>query len=371
MLRKLVIATAACALMAQASLAQDRASTSQKGSVLIYPKVEIRFDAAGNLTQDTFIQLTNDFPSSSVHVVLFFVSEFCDRLYTDIDLTHNQPAYWSAATGQGTINVAPLTALTAPYPDPEGSTDNVIRGFLVAIATDLENCQIRWNHLTGLATVVNYADGHASEYNPYAFAARSGNNGDPVGSCGTVYLDGSDYDYSFNTLLLEFIASGSTAFSGGGRVVMHDTDVSLVINDIDVRQDRDQYYTKARYLIWNEDETSFQMEYCITCYDERLLSDVGGLFLVQNLQTNMGYAQIAGLASEICDFPPDIITTDVALLGVATKVLTFDNGDVTTAASSLPGSGTQSATIWYDANGGGPEEGKNPGSLGTIGGTRR
>ncbi len=349
---------------------QFRASASEKGSVLIYPKVEVRWDAAGEVTQDTLIQLTNDYPSRSVHVNVYFVTEFCDRLYFDFDLTHNQPAYWSVAYGLGSIAVPPVTALSGvPYPDPEGSNEGIVRGFLVVIATDGTGCQINWNHLTGLASIVNYVDGRFTEYNPYAFGALNGDPGDRTSSsCGHIYLDGNTYESGFNRLLLEFIASGSTAFSGGGHVIMHDTDVSLVINDIDVRQDRDQYYTKARYLIWNEDETSFQMEYCITCYDERLLSDVGGLFLVQNLQTNMGYAQIEGLASELCDDPPDIISSDVALLGVATKVLSFDVGDVNVAASTLPGSGTQPATIWYDP-GDEPEELYQPGDVGTASGT--
>ena len=51
----------------------ERVSASIKGSLLVYPKVEIRWDADGNVTQDTFITLLNDSPSD-VAVQLYFVN---------------------------------------------------------------------------------------------------------------------------------------------------------------------------------------------------------------------------------------------------------------------------------------------------------
>lgn len=52
----------------------DRGSASEKGSLLIFPNVELRWDAAGNtLIQDTFIDLTNDYPGD-VLVQMYFVN---------------------------------------------------------------------------------------------------------------------------------------------------------------------------------------------------------------------------------------------------------------------------------------------------------
>ena len=43
-------------------LPPHRGSVSKKGSVLFWPKVEIKWDAAFNVIQDTFLDLSNDFP---------------------------------------------------------------------------------------------------------------------------------------------------------------------------------------------------------------------------------------------------------------------------------------------------------------------
>lgn len=365
MLRNVAVMCIVGAAFAASATAQNRASFSEKGSVLIYPKVEVRFDQAGNLLQDTFIQLINDHPSWSVHVLMHFVSEFCDPLHVDFDITHNQPMYWSAATGQGTRNVAPITSVLQPYPDPEGSGDMIVRGYLVIVATDWSNAQIRWNHLAGHATVVNYAGGFSYQYDAYAYAGLRGSTGSRIGDPGIVKLDGVEFSSGFNRLLLEFIPSGSMAFSGAGRLVTHETDLTLMINDVDARQERDQFYTKAHFLLWNENEVSFATEYCINCFDESLLSLRGNAFLATSLNSDMAYALIDGQASSVCDRPPDIISSERALIGVATKLLTFDNGTTQAAAHSLPGVGEQSATLWHDLIGP-PEELHDPG-LGNTG----
>jgi hypothetical protein len=351
MFKKLSIVTVAAAtLLAQSAFAQDRVSTSQKGSLLWFPKIELRFDAAtGDLKQDAFIQLSNDF-TSAVHLVTFYVLEDCTRFYTDIDLTKNQPVFWSVATGQP-YGVAPLTVIGAPYPDPEGSGDLVMRGFYIAFAANESNEQIRWNHLTGLLTAVNYADGSSYEYAPYAFQALQGENGDAVGTPGVIRLDGVEYSIPFNRLNMDFQASGSTGFSGGGRVITHDTDVTLVLATLDLRQDRNYYRTKAKYFIWNAEEISYAAEYCVECWSQRLLSNVGGIFLVENLQTANGRAVIDGEYSTVCDFPDDpnnLFNIASPLLGLAVKVMTFDNGDVTTAGETLSGQGSEAGIIYFD-----------------------
>jgi hypothetical protein len=94
---------------------QDRMSGSDKGSILFFPKVEVRWNMAGEIIQDTFIQLTNDF-NAPVYVQMYFVNGDepiaatgddppCDEpgwnwVDNMIPVTSNQPLYWSAATGQ-------------------------------------------------------------------------------------------------------------------------------------------------------------------------------------------------------------------------------------------------------------------------------
>ncbi|MCP4593512.1 MAG: hypothetical protein GY842_22470, partial [bacterium] len=55
-----------------ASAQNVRASTSEKGSLLIFPKVELRWNSAGELIQDTFIDLTNDH-EDEVKVQVYYI----------------------------------------------------------------------------------------------------------------------------------------------------------------------------------------------------------------------------------------------------------------------------------------------------------
>ena len=96
-----------------------RVDVSKKGSLLVYPKIEIKWDAAGQVTQDTFVTIANDYPDD-VHVHWYFVNgdEPLDAVYvgdllTPVEpghpgwnwvncttyLTHDEPTYFSALTG--------------------------------------------------------------------------------------------------------------------------------------------------------------------------------------------------------------------------------------------------------------------------------
>jgi len=352
MYRKIAIASLMAAICCTA-FAQNRVSATQKGSVLIFPKIEVRWDINGALIQDTFVDIAND-NIAGVHLVMYYVNELCETIYNDIDLTKNEPAWWSAATGIGSKAVAPFFGFDQAYDDPDGSTDLVMRGYLVVIAADELNQQINWNHLYGQATLVNYAHGDAWEYNAYAFRALIGTTGGTIGTPGRIQLDGTQYDAAFDMLLLDFFASGSFAFSGAGVVVEHETDLTLMIVDQDLRQETEgPYVTKAFFRIWNEDETSFTNEFCLTKWDQSLISKWGGAFLRHNLQTDKGRARIDGIASELCNTVDDhntpvLVSRDFPLLGVQAKVLTFDGTEVATAGGELVGSGTQSTSILYD-----------------------
>lgn len=353
MLRGLTVVSIAALLCCSvfAGTADNVCSTTLKGSVLVFPKVEVRFNAEGNLVQDTFIDLNND-NTSDVHIVMLFRTDdgACTIVYNDIDLTKNQPLYWSAATGEP-AGVAPFSTLVSPYPDPEGTGEFVLRGYLLVIATDNSNAQINWNHLYGEATIVNYKFGTAWGYNAYAFRALLGTTGTPVGVAGDIKLNGVDYDWVFSTLLMDFVATGSHAFSGDGIEITHDTDVTLVIANFDMRQDHPVCppITKAKYFIWNEEEFSFSAEYCISrCgFDESLFCSHGGAFLVGNLHTDKGRARIEGQKSIVCD-GPICVSGDFPLLGVQKKVLHTELGYDIYVGGPLWGSGLQAGEIQYD-----------------------
>jgi len=297
-----------------------------------------------------------------------------------IDLTANQPTYWSAATGQpATGGVSPFTILDPGVPpgrpDPDGSSDRVLRGFIVAWAVNATGAEIRWNHLKGDAVVVNYADGSAWEYNAYSFQAVNPaiDNGDLTGSPGVLGLDGVEYDNGYDLLLLDFYASGSRAFSPFVEFPV-DTDLTLMPLDMDLRQETGgPVTTKASFTVWNQNEIKFTgLDRCVTCWDEALFSRylAPNHLLVQNLQTNKGKAQIDGLASQVCNVdydpgdglalgadPRDVVSSASSLLGLAAKYITFDGaGRRETAGMNLVGMGTQRAQLLADVSGTPPPE---------------
>jgi hypothetical protein len=413
----------AVAVALLAAPAQARVSASQKGSLLIYSKVEIRWDYTGNLIQDTFIDITNDFPGD-VCVQMYFIQgdEYlpanygttgershpgCNWVDVGICLTQNQPTYWSAATGYAGPDgdpVSPFTILDPGNPPgrPDyvaGSSDRILRGYIIAWAVDNLGREIRWNHLKGDAVIVNYLQGTAWEYTAWAFASRVGGLAGPNGALhptpGVLNMndiddDGADaadeYEASFALLLLDFYSVGSSAFSSNGYTASVDTDLTLHPVSVDLTQEGDgEITTKASFTVWNQNESKFTgLDRCITCWDQTLLSEYGipNHFFEFNLGTDKGKAQIDGLESQLCDLdyeeddictqnalaggansgadedcdPRDIESVAASLLGVVAKHLTFNTGDYAVAGMNLIGMGTEAAVITADLQGTPPPE---------------
>jgi hypothetical protein len=351
------------------------ASPAWKGSLVYFVKVELRWSgtAPHPLIQDTFLSLTNDF-SESVAVQLYFVNgdgpapghPGWNRLDNGMTLTANQPVYWSAATGQPAAGgLSPFTALDPSFPPGrpanDGTSDRVLRGFVVGWAVDATGQEIRWNHLAGNGTIVHYGIGAAWEYEtvnvPVLADVPNGAPTDPVP--GLLRLDGDEYAPAQDVLLFNFQAAGSAAFGplGAPRQVITDTELTLMPLSIDLRQTGGLLGTKADLTIWNENEVKFSgLHRCVLCWDSGLISQYGlpNHFLRTNLQTDHGKARVDGVAAPQCP-----IALPAALAGVATRVLAFDPGmadqDVAFAGASLVGAGMQSAFVLYDVPGGGQE----------------
>lgn len=322
-----------------------RTSASQKGSLLVYPKVEIRWNARHQLVQDTFLTLDNDL-NADVDIEMYLICETGPLVNNTFTLTQNEAAYWSACTGDP-MSLSPWTVLEEPYPDPEGSDDLVLRGHLLLWAIDMEYHEIRWNHLYGGATLVNYRDGSAWEYTAYAFPVvdPSVANGQQSGTPGVLNLDGEEYALGLSNLLLDFFASGSVGLSSDQYGVMVDTDLTLLVLSHDLRQEgTGPLATKASFDIWNANEVRFSgMEHCVYAWDQTLLGLLGGHFLRQNLHTDKGCARITGLASSLCEE-----STDEALLGVGAKMLFAGPEEISMSGTNLAGSGELAAVIKYD-----------------------
>jgi hypothetical protein len=412
--------------LASTTFAQSpyRNSTVKKGSLLIFSKVELRWDAAGKLTQDTILTLVNDF-TRDVDVKLYFVNGdapteaiYADDLQTilverahngwnqvdcGIELTENESTYLSMANGGGGCQrftiLDPGTPPGRPNLEPDGG--RVLRGFVIAFAVDENQAEISFNHLTGHADLINYSLRSAWEYQAMAFAAINPTVGAPTdGTPGQLNLDGVEYDSAFNQLIFDFFAVGSTALSNGGITVMLDTDLTLHPVSTDLRQDScGPITTKAHFDIWNaNEEFRSGTTRCITCWDQTLLSaySVGNgddnNFIRADLDTDKGKARIDGMESIECDdlfiddfFELLIDRYDVredcyynlndsqaaALLGVAAKVLSFSGGATgkTYAGMNIVGSGNESAQILFDIPQG-PETATGNTGRGSVTGVR-
>ncbi|MHC5115099.1 MAG: hypothetical protein ACYTGP_11810 [Planctomycetota bacterium] len=386
---------AAAAIALFAPTAAAKVDSNKKGSLVFYSKVEIRWDNAGGLLQDTFLQLTNDYPED-VRVQFYHINgdapldEPGVRFhpgwnYVDngITLTGDQTTYWSALTGQPAVGgMAPFTSLDPGFPPGRPDPDTggrMLRGYVIGWAVNAANEQIAWDHLNGHATIVDYQRGAAWKYNTFNFDTNDNARGSVVGDPGELELDGTKYDEAYSHLLLNFQAVGSNAYSGP-RQVLANTDLTLYpLDNIDLRQEGcGPETTKAHFDIWNMNEVKFSgVHRCITCWDQTLLSNYGqpNHFLIQVLQTNHGKARIEGLASQVCDvdvdpndgiFPPadrcnpdpateshhpdDVVSTDSALLGVFFELLIFDAGvDNGWAGATLGGMGVNEyGDVRYD-----------------------
>lgn len=78
---------------------QSRAQSARPGTGLPAGATGRRnTDAPRYLIQGTFIALDNTY-GGDVILPLYFVNENCTSVDNQFVLTHNQPIYWSAATG--------------------------------------------------------------------------------------------------------------------------------------------------------------------------------------------------------------------------------------------------------------------------------
>ncbi|MCO6438958.1 MAG: hypothetical protein J5J06_17830, partial [Phycisphaerae bacterium] len=106
---------------------------------------------------------------------------------------------------------------TEPDPDNPGQVITTLRGYVLAWAIGqfpdgnggLRINEIHWNHLSGMATILNYADASAWEYNAWAFQAVAdlAPGTELPGAAGVLNLDGVDYDWAPDVLLFDFYAS--------------------------------------------------------------------------------------------------------------------------------------------------------------------
>lgn len=195
-----------------------RGNHTQKGSLLVFPNIEIKWDSEGRLIQDTVVQLSNDAPQA-VDVRWFLVNgnpALCNTTDLEFELTRDQPIVWSAATGQPRgLSPFDIFGVRQADDDPTNPGGETIRGALVVYATDRNIDPIRWNNLTGDATVVRFDHPSAWQYQATAFRVVNDAlaEGDVVSSgpgdltIGELNLNGLEYEYAPRELIMNFFAA--------------------------------------------------------------------------------------------------------------------------------------------------------------------
>lgn len=285
MVKKIALISLAVVLMlAMANIASAKpsvANTSQKGSLLVFPKV-IAFDNSTVTPQsaeiDTYIFIGND-NTIGTWVKCYWM----DNNQTVQDfffyLTANQPVVFSSYWGSSEY---------VPIPPFRGI------GTLTCWASNDEDSAPRaFNHLYGNA-MIRYGDaietvadrGKAVFYNAYSFAATNGGtlfsqlfdvDGNFVGN--QLRLTGDvpavpdrGYDACPQYLVFNFIPDGGELAAPWN----YRPDLTLWPCRQDLRQDRVPTCTKAKFDIWNENEVKFTGAYqCFKCFFEGFLSEIG------------------------------------------------------------------------------------------------
>jgi len=366
-----------------ASAAQNVGNTSQKGSVLIFPKIDTTWD--DNNARDTIIQISNDYPRG-VMVKCYWVDS--DQTIQDFMflVTITQPVWFRASDGLGTASYNNDVS-TNPMTVPPFFTNSV--GELKCWAVNFEGTsQINWNHLYGTATVLDYRNLTAYQYNSFNFTARGlASLGQEVGKGGDIELSGANlaFDACPQYLIFNFFSFAPTkdvAIDGEGQTIrFNKTDLTLVPCKQDLRQDRVPTCTKAKFDIWNENETKYTGAYqCFKCWFEGYLNEVGTIldpnsgkktgfggekFTYWGLHTLMGRMRATGVASTVCanifttkpnpgPIPPaspgvDRCKSQVAspLLGITSTQIFFTGKSELTAATGVgAGSGEVSHILW-------------------------
>jgi hypothetical protein len=313
----LVGVVTAALVSTSAYAAQNVANTAQKGSLLVFPAIDVTQGAT------TTIRISND-SNFFVSVKCYYVNETKFRNDFLFRLTPRQAIVFDAATGAadpfGSLQEFP-TAVSNAFP-----TGNPFRGELICFAVNgAGSAQISHNHLSGTATVA--ANGGSYEYNSWNFAARGVARGDRIGTPGQLDLTGQAgaYDACPAYNIIHFTPTGAPGAPVPMPAQGNNRRVSVSSCLQDLRQDFVRHFTKLQMNFWNSNEVKFTGAWeCANSTESFLLSEID--VLPQNasfgvLGTQAAHVQIRGVASTQCNPPVSpVVTENTGILAVSAEV---------------------------------------------------
>lgn len=250
------------ALATVASAGFNVPNTTQKGTMLVFPLVQLNTD----LGFDTYFFIGND-DKKEVPVKCYWMDEnqsIKDFMFT---LTANQPVVFSARY------------------NPAGNAFNdEAKGSLVCFASTVEDSgPVIHNHLYGYAALVKGVDAAAVYYNAYSFRVNGGGAGMitfPIDGGGAqLNLSGdTGFDLCHKYLVTNFVPADNATNPEGSIApwTTNPPDLTLWPCKQDLRQDRVPTFTKAKFDIWRWNETKLTGSYqCFKCFFEGFLHAIG------------------------------------------------------------------------------------------------
>ena len=302
----LAVALALCGSYALVSAAQNVANVSQKGSLLVFPRIDTSATGAiPSAFRDTIVTIGND-NTQEVWVKCYWINRDQETSGFMFRLTANQPVWFRASDGAGSglyDNLAGVSPMSASPFFPGDNTTGELKCWAVDAG---DTTQIVFNHLYGSAMIFDPSYNNAFQYPAWSFTARN------AGTAGSMVLDGATcYDACPQYLLFNFFAR-DTAINQpdeGFHATFLNSSLTLVPCHQDLRQDRFPTCTKAKFDIWNENEVKYTGTYqCVKCWFEGYLGDIGktrggyggSKFTFKNLHTVAGRFRVQGIASSAC-----------------------------------------------------------------------
>jgi hypothetical protein len=342
--------TFVCAWGAHA--APNITNTTQKGSLLVFPDIDTR-DGRG-----TIVRLAND-GSIAIDVKCTWLDGNKHRTDFVVTLTKNQTIWFEAGTGEGTIRVNRFPYVAAngfDNPFLPGGLTPYGAGMLVCFAVDAgTTTQVKWNHLTGSATVFDPVTGSAYEYRAYAFFAPMGADFSPLGTPGLINLNGTEYD----SCPLYQVASFAPAGVRLGELQVLANRLTVTSCSLDLRQDWYPALTKLQFDVWNSDETKFSGAFeCADGWHETNLVDIDASpqnFALETLHTDAARYRVQAVKSQQC---PE--SQAAGLIGIHSTLLAFGLDQVTgldAVGTNLTAAGKLAGKVLWDPDAPVPEGG--------------
>ncbi|QGM44895.1 hypothetical protein [Methylocystis heyeri] len=347
---KAVVAAIVLAMSANAAFAVSVTNTAKKGSLLVFPMINI--DPAASA--DTIIEISND-QTTPVHVECYYVNEQKGRVNFDFELSAKATVSWDVLTQNGDqINPPPFPA----YGDhPEFG--NLYRGELVCFATNPGVTeQIAFNHLHGTASVLGV--GSAIKYSPYSFWALASDAVSPevdntvMPTAGQILLDGGSSHYDacplYNTTA--FMPNGATL----GRLSTGGNYLAVASCNQDLRQDYKVHTTKLLFTVWNSLEQSYTGSYF--CADSVTFVPLIDNNAKLTNQTNFDYKTLGtpdaqftvqGIPSTQCPTSVFGTTESSGLLAITAAYARIAGGNPALIGSNVHSAGSEPGYVYWDA----------------------